>query len=110
MKQYVIDQLNVSEYEKILDYLDKNAEKTVMGGIYRLEIPKEHSTPTQLEHTECQPHYFAVNLTLKRVAFELLIRSQPKIRCNCIAYATPQQRDYIIQLADNMMEQLNIRI
>jgi hypothetical protein len=110
MKQYIADQLRESDYEQILDFLDANAEKGALGGVYRVEIPEELYTPLQLDHAECQPHYFAVNLELRQVAFELLIRSREKLRCNCIAYATPQQRDYIIHFADGMLERLNISL
>ena len=52
----------------------------------------------------------AVNLTRKQVAFELLIRSSQVLRCNCIGYATPKQRDHILHFADDMLEKLGIQI
>jgi len=110
MKQYVVDQLRESDYEQILSFLDANADKSALGGVYRVEIPGEHYTALQLDHTDCQPHYFAVNLSLRQVAFELLIRSREKLRCNCISYATPRQRDYILNFADSMLERLNIQV
>jgi hypothetical protein len=110
MKQYVIDQLREPDYEAILDYLDKNALKTVMEGVYRVEIPEDHYTQVQLDHVDCRPFYFAVTLDPRHVAFELLVRSLERLRCNCIAYATPRQREFILHFADNMLEELGIRI
>lgn len=110
MKQYVIDQLRESDCEQILGFLNANAYKTVLDGMYWVDIPEELCTLEQAEHTSCQPHYFAVNLDQDQVSFELLIRSRQILRCNCIAYATPGQRDYIIQFADSMLEELNIKI
>jgi hypothetical protein len=108
MKQYVIDQLRESDYYRIKDFLDANAEGTALEGIYWVNLPPDFYSSVQSEHSKCHPHYFAVNLTWNDVAFELLIRSRQVIRCSCIAYATKQQQDYIIQFADRMLDELEI--
>jgi hypothetical protein len=110
MKQYVIDQLRESDYENILDFLKKNADSADYGDIFWVKIPEELYSGTQKEHTECQPFWFAVNLSLNQVDFELLIRTREKLRCSCIAYADHAQRDYIIGYADGMLEKLGITI
>jgi hypothetical protein len=110
MKQYVIDQLREFDYYQIKEYLDTNTEGTSLEGIYWVNLPPDLYSTAQSEHSKCHPHYFAVNLTWNDVAFELLIRSRQIIRCNCIAYATKQQRDYIIQFADRMLDDLKIRL
>jgi hypothetical protein len=110
MKQYVIDQLRWNDYEGVKGYLDAHGEKTVMDGVYWVEVPERLYTAVQSEHVQCQPYYFAVNLAFDRVDFELLIRSRQIMRCNCIAYAVPEQRDYIIGFADEMLELLKIKI
>jgi hypothetical protein len=110
MKQYVIDQLRDSDYCQIKEYLGANAESTSLEGIYWAHLPPDLYSAVQNEHSECHPHYFAVNLDWNGVAFELLIRSRQVIRCSCIAYATKQQRDYIIQFADRMIEELKLKL
>ena len=59
---------------------------------------------------QCKPFCFAVNLSIKQVDFELLIRSRRIMRCNCIRYADKKQRDYLIDYADRMLEELDIKI
>jgi hypothetical protein len=110
MKQYVIDQLRETDYEQILAFLNERAERKDLDGIYWVNVPEELYSPIQREHTECQPHYFAVNLDYRQLAFELLIRSRQIIRCSCISYATPEQRDYILRYADRMLDELKIQI
>ena len=110
MKQYVIDQLRESDFGQIQEFLGRNAERTGMAGIYWVNLPADLYSVIQSEHSTCHPYYFAINLTWNDVAFELLIRSRQVIRCNCIAYATPQQRDYIIHFADRMIEELQIKL
>jgi hypothetical protein len=110
MKQYVFDQLRESDYEQIHAFLAERGEKTVLEDVFRIELPKDLYTATQLEHVQCYPFYFAVNLNKKQVSFELLIRSLQLLRCSCIAYATREQRDYILHFADQMLEDLGIRL
>ncbi len=110
MKQYVIDQLRESDYDGILGYLEKHAEKTMLEGVFRVDLPRDLCTGIQLEHASCRPHYFAVNVNPKQAAFELLIRSRQIIRCSCIGYETREQRDYILAFADNMLDELGIKL
>lgn len=110
MKQYVIDQLRESDYEKVMGFLDLKADKTSLEGIYWVNLPERLYSAVQREHVQCQPHYFAVSLNFSQVAFELLVRSRQIIRCNCIAYATPEQRDYILRFADEMLERLGLLV
>jgi hypothetical protein len=110
MKQYVIDQLREDDYEKVLELLELKADKTAIEGMYWVNLPERLYSPVQREHVQCQPHYFAVSLDYRRVSFELLVRSRQIIRCHCIGYATPEQRDFILRFADDMLDQLGILI
>ena len=110
MKQYVIDQLRESDHEKILEFLQKNAEASEFGDIFWILLPEELYSDTQMEHQQCKPFCFAVNLSLKQVDFELLIRSRQRLRCDRIRYAGKKQMDYIIDYADRMLQKLKIKI
>lgn len=110
MKQYVIDQLRPSDYERIRSFLDEQGEKTVFGEIYNIELPKKLYNSVQAAHGDCQPYYFSISLSLNKVAFELLIRSQQTLRCQCVGYATREQREHIIDFADGILTRYNIRI
>lgn len=110
MKQYVIDQLRESDYDRIRNYLATHAESAAMEGIYYVDLPDSLYTEMQKTHNHCQPYYFAVNLTRKQVGFEWLIRSRNTLRCACIGYATQAQRDYIIEYADGMLDSLRIKL
>lgn len=110
MKQYVIDQLRETDYEKILGFLQENTEASEFGDVFWVRLPPDFYTQIQREHDKCGPFRFAVNLSSGQAAFELLVRSRQVLRCNCIAYADPRQRDYIINYADRMLEELKIKI
>lgn len=108
MKQYVIDQLRERDFRKLEDYFKENTEAGDLPGIYWVPIPDSLYEDLQQAHTDCQPFYFAVNLDLKSISFELLIRSRSRLRCGCIQYANQQQRDYILNYADGLFEKLNL--
>lgn len=110
MKQYVIDELRLSDYEKVKGYLDMNFGDAEMGGIYWIPIEEDILADVQKSHTECQPFYFAAELDEQRISFELLVRTKNRVRCNCIAYATEEQRNWLIRRIDVMLDELEIKI
>jgi hypothetical protein len=110
MKQYVIDEFRLNDYEKVKGYLDMNFGDAEMGGIYWIPIEEDILTDVQKSHTECQPLYFAAELDEQRMATELLVRTKNRIRCNCIDYATEEQRNWLIRRIDAMLDELEIKI
>ncbi len=108
MKQYVVDQLRFSDYEKLKAYLDQNFGAASMGQIYWVPLDGDTLNPIQAEHRECQPFFAAVELQAGQLSLELLVRTKNRIRCNCISYATEKQRNQLIRLVDDMLAQLEI--
>jgi len=112
MKQYVIDELRIGDYEKIRAYLDMNFGHPVIGGIYWIPLDEEIHSNIQKEHGECSPFYFAVELDSEhmRMACELLIRTKSRVSCACMAYADENQRNWLVRHIDNILETLDINI
>jgi hypothetical protein len=110
MKQYVVDQLRYPDYEKLKAFLDQNYGEAAMGAVYWLVLDQEVLSPIQRDHRECQPHAAAVELEETHLSLELLVRTPHRIRCDCIAYATQEQRDWLIRRVDDILKQLNISV
>jgi hypothetical protein len=110
MKQYVVDQLRYHDFEKLKAYLDQNYGAAAMGQIYWVPLAEELLTPVQAEHRGCRPHVAAIELQESRLSMELLVRTCSRVRCSCIAYAGKDQRDWLIGLVDQMLEQLEISV
>lgn len=108
MKQYVIDELRPHDFEKIKAYLDETYGISEVQGLYRIPIEKNLLTDIQREHHECGPFYLAVELDSDKLACELLARPQNRIRCNCIGYATEDQRNQFIRRIDGILDKLDI--
>ena len=104
----MIDQLRENDFLQLEDYLNNNSEAGELPGIYWIPIPESLLERTQLDHPDCQPFFFAVNLDLNSICFELLIRTRSRLRCGCIQYASQEQRDYILNYADQLFEKLKL--
>ena len=110
MKQYVIDELRLEDYERLKGYLDERYAVKGFEDLYWIPLPQELLNDKQMAHTECHPHYLALELLPDRLACELLVRTQERIRCDCIQYATDMQRNWLIQFVDATLEQLSISV
>lgn len=110
MKQYVIDELSFKDCEKIKNYFDRHFGASEVGGIYWVHLDQEILAETQISHSECKPFYFAIELEPGKISCEFLVRTENKIRCSCINYATETQRNWFICLIDSILEKLEINV
>ncbi len=110
MKQYLIDGLRLEDYQKLKAYFDEHLTSSPLGGIYWLELDKKLLTPIQKDHEGCYPHVFALMLEETYLSCEFLVRIKKNIKCDCMDYATRKQRDWLIDQADAILEQLDIRV
>ena len=108
MKQYVIDELRATDYESLKTYLQQHYGPAALDGIYWIPLKKDLLTDIQKAHRDCQPHYFAVDIDENRLVLELLVRTKNVMRCDCIGYATPAQRNWLIAFVDDIFNQLEI--
>lgn len=109
MRSYLIDEISPSQMEQIKGFLEKYARESNLVRIFWVRIPDDLLSTVQLEHDDCRPHVFAVELGQDWIKLEFFVRSREKIQCTCPAYCTTQQRDYIINFAHSMIKELDIR-
>jgi hypothetical protein len=110
MKQYVIDGLGLRDYQKLKEYLGKYLEPASIDGIYWFELERDILNPVQAAHESCGPHVFALMLDETYLSCELLVRIKTNIKCDCMDYATKEQRDWLINQTDAILEKLSICI
>jgi hypothetical protein len=109
MKQYLIDELRPSDHDKLETLLGARYGQPDLGGVYWVPIRPEHYSEMQAAHGDCQPFYFAVELQERWMACELLVRTRQRLRCDCIAYATQRQRDWLMRTIDGIIDELDIK-
>ncbi len=108
MRQLVVDELRREEVERIRSYLRQHCEASELDDLFWLRIPDDLLSEAQIGHHDCSPFYFAVELGQDWVKLEFLVRTRSRLRCSCIAYATPQQRQFLLRFCDTMLEKLEI--
>lgn len=108
MKQYVIDEIRPADYEKIRAYLDETFGDAGIEGLYWIPLDETLLSTVQRAHEACAPFYMALELAPDRLSGELLVRTRKRVRCDCIHYADPRQRDWLIHTIDAIFERLEI--
>ena len=108
MKQYVIDEIRPEDYMQIKAFLDNSYGESELGGIYWMPVDEALLTSLQASHKACQPFYVTLDLEPHRLACELLIRTKQHVRCDCMGYATEEQRNGIIRHIDGVFKELEI--
>ena len=110
MKQYVIDELNAQERQAVAAHLERHAQSSGVDGLYWLPIGEDLLAPEQQAHHDCKPFAFALELLPDRLVCELLVRTRSRVRCSCIAYATPEQRSWLMDTIDAIFPALGIKV
>lgn len=108
MRAYLIDEIRVQEMEQVKGFLNRHAIRSSLDQIFWVQIPDDLLNGTQYLHTQCRPHVFAVELGPDWIKLELFVRTLKSMRCDCPAYCTPIQRDFIFRFADGIIDQLKI--
>jgi hypothetical protein len=109
MRQIVIDELSPLERDNIDSYLKRSLQQGPMVGLYWMALTADLLSPAQHGHDKCGPFLLAVEVERESVRFELLVRSHTNLHCSCIAYATPVQRQFVLDFIDRMITEELIR-
>lgn len=108
MRAYLIDEISPTDIEKISLFLKQNSSQSTLDAIFWVEIPEELLTGIQFKHQACGPHVFAIETGDNWVKAELFVRSLKTMRCECQSYCSPQQREFILNFVQHMIDTLNI--
>ncbi|MDW7771279.1 MAG: hypothetical protein SCH71_00150 [Desulfobulbaceae bacterium] len=103
MRQYFIDEISFLERDNIESYLKRTLKQGPIEGVYWLEMPDDLLGPAQKGHEKCRPFYCSVVLEEATLRVEFLIRSSDNMHCSCIAWATADQREFILDFVDRML-------
>jgi hypothetical protein len=110
MKQYVVDELRPDDHRKLKVYLDEKYAVPGFEGLYWMPLDEQMLETIQAAHTECQPFYFAMELYDDRLVGELLVRTNQRLRCECIRSASQRQMNWLVQAIDAIFTLLEIKI
>ena len=109
MRQYMIDEISFLERDNLDSYLKRTLKSGGLEGVLFLSVPPDLLGTEQQGHDDCGPFYFTVILEQNSIRFELLVRSAANMHCSCIAWATPAQRQFVLDFAEHMLKEEMIR-
>ncbi len=111
MRLYVIEDLtaeNITAIREHLNTMELAAES--MPDLFWLPLPKDLLADVQKEHAQCGPHCMALEIAGDSLRMELLVRARGILRCDCVAYGSPELRAHMIQYMDDMLTSLGIYV
>lgn len=109
MKSYYLDEISAADLDKITGYLSKNAVESGMDRLFWIEMPPGCLTDFQSGHSDCRPYRFAVETGDTWIRAEFFVRTSVKFRCDCNGYCNDDQKQFIMNYIDNMIDELDIR-
>jgi hypothetical protein len=109
MRQYMIDEISFLERDNLDSYLKRTLKPGGLEGVFFHSVPPDLLGPEQHAHEQCGPFTFTVILEQSSLRFELLVRGASNMHCSCIAWATPAQRQFVLDFADRMLKEEMIR-
>lgn len=116
MRCYLIEDIYPEQLEKITASLKDKGFSGSLDGVFYLPVPEDLLSDVQRAHAaECGPHMMVLEAAIGEnlegfLKLELLVRAQNKLRCECVAYATPAQREHVMDFLDSFIRQLDISV
>ncbi|MEW5913357.1 MAG: hypothetical protein AB1814_12425 [Thermodesulfobacteriota bacterium] len=108
MRALVFDEIRPPDMERLSEHLARHATASGLPEVFWLELPPELLSAEQAAHAECGPHRLALVLEEDALKLELLVRGA-RLHCSCTAYADPAQRQWLLDYADRLLAELDIK-
>lgn len=112
MRTYLLEDFLPEQLERVCARLREQGLSGSLDGIFYLPVPLDLLSAEQRgHHAECGPYIFVLEVSGESsLKLELLVRAQGKLRCSCVAYATPEQRAYIMDHMDSFLREMDISV
>ncbi len=111
MRSYLIEDFHHGDLDRLSKNLDSKNWTGSLAGLYWLPVPEELLSDEQKAHrAECGPYAMGLEVEDTWIKLELLVRAQSRMRCSCVCFAAPAQREYMIDTLDQLLRDLDIQV
>lgn len=111
MRSYLIDEISADNMAIIEQQLTEKGFKGPLDHIFYIPFPHEMLSDEQQQHFEtCGPYTLILETGRNWLKLELLVRGRGKLRCSCISFCTPEQRQQMIDFLDTFIRELDIPV
>lgn len=106
MRSYVVDEVAEETLEKLEADLRRRGYASGIEKLYWLPVENRQLLPVHREHAAtCGPHCLALEILDDGVRLELLVRAQGRMRCECVAYPSPEtEREMMLWIDARLAE------
>lgn len=104
MRSYLIDDIDNKQIEFFKTILRKKGFSEPIEDIFHLPLPPKILNNEQKKHSECGGHYLTLEIGKNEIRLELLVRATFRLHCSCIQFADSQQREYMQNMLDELLE------
>jgi hypothetical protein len=111
MRSYQIDEFTPEQIATIIKRFTGKGYASAISQLFQIPLPAELWSPEQKEHADsCGPFYMAIETGRDWVRLEFLVRAQQILRCSCVAYATKEQCEYMMDYLDTTLREWDIPV
>ena len=111
MRSYLIDEISADNMEIIEKQLTEKGFKGPLDHIFYIPFPYEMLSDEQQQHfNSCGPYTLILETGRNWLKLELLVRGRGKLRCSCISYCNPEQRQQMLDFLDTFIRELDIPV
>ncbi len=103
MRQIVIDELSPMERDNIDSYLKRSLKPGPMIGLYWIVLPPDLSAKPNRAMTSTARFTWPWRWNARRFVSNCWSAASPTCTARCIAYATPMQRQFVLDFMDRMI-------
>jgi len=109
MRAYLIDEISSPDMKKIADYLQRNAIRSGLENLYWVQMPEGAGGEARHEPRDGSALVFAIELGSHWIKLEFFLRDLKDLRSLSAGYCTAKQRDFIIDYAHRLIEELGVK-
>jgi hypothetical protein len=111
MRSYMVEEIDPQHLERLADSMRSKDMASAVDGIFWMDVPESLYSDEQEEHAaQCGPYSMALEIGEDWLKLELLVRARSRVRCSCVAYATPPQRAHMVERVDSLLHELDIPV
>ena len=108
MKYFLIDEIADSDLDKIVSFLKQEAMSSGLEKVFWIEVPGNRLSKEQSGQDKLKPYVFAIELGNDWIKGELFLRSLGDFKGEYQGYCTSDQRDFILEYIESMINELGI--
>jgi hypothetical protein len=109
MRSYLIDEISSADMKRIAAHLEKNAVRSSIENLFWVEMPEGLLNDIQRRHRDRALLVFAVELGPGWIKLEFFLRNLQDLRCPSAGYCTTEQREFIIDYAHRIIQELEVK-